>query len=608
MTRHEVTYLPSGKTTRVPDGTSLFSAAHWIGLPIESSCGGRGTCGKCKVKIVGDAEVTDADHRELSPEELAEGWRLSCTLRVSADTVCDVPEVMSRPKAATMGLHRMVVLEPNVVRVPLTLSPSTVDDPRDDVERLREALHAEGYGLDARDLDTLRLVPQAVRDRSEVTAVLCGEHLVALEPAETPDERYGVAVDLGTTTVVATVMDLTTGMASGVASDLNKQARFGGDVISRIGHAMQGHAQLEELRHAALASVQGVIDEALADAELSREQVYEAVVVGNATMLHLLLGIDAKQIAMSPFAPAFREPLDLSAAQAGLHIHPRGRLTLLPALGAYVGADIVAGILATGLAREDGVRLFVDVGTNGEMAVNAGERTAATSAPAGPAFEGAQIHHGMRAADGAIEAVALGETVEVKVIGDVEPHGICGSGLIDAVAQLRLAGLVGVNGRMVSAEEAREAGSPLAEHLIELHGQRAFRLTGDLILTQRDVRELQVAKAAMVVGMRALMELLGVQPEDLEQIMLAGSFGTYINPESALAIGLVPPVPVERIVAAGNAAGEGAKMCLLSFRERLLAHDLPRRVEYLELSARPGFNDEFVAATVFPELPGEART
>ena len=602
MPLYDITYEPHEKSTRVPEGTSLFSGAHWIGLPIESSCGGRGTCGKCKVKITGEAEVTDADHRELKQTEIDQGWRLSCKQLVSRDTVCFVPELMRKPKAATMGLHRMVVLEPNVVRVTLTLDEPTIEVPRDDMERLREALHAEGYGLDPDDVETLRMVPPRIQDRTEVVAIMCGEHLVDIEPPDAPAVAYGVAIDLGTTTVVATVMDLGSGMAVGVASGLNRQAQFGGDVISRIAHSMKGADELEELRAAAVGTVQAILDEAIAEAGIDHEHVYEIVLVGNATMLHLLMGIDAKQIAVSPFSPVWREALDLRAADIGLRIHPRGRLAFLPALGAYVGADIVAGLVATGIAREPRCRLFVDVGTNGEIALGTGERTVATAAPAGPAFEGAQLKCGMRAADGAIEQVILGDTVELKVIGDMEPVGLCGSGLIDAVAQLRLSGLLNAGGRMLSREAAEAAGHPLAHHIIKVEDALAFRLHGEIYLSQRDIRELQFAKAAVATGIRSLMEETDVRADDLEEVLLAGSFGSYINPESAVIIGVVPSVSVDKIVAAGNAAGEGAKMTLLSFRERQIANELPTRVEYLELSAVPGFNDNFVTATMFPEL------
>jgi uncharacterized 2Fe-2S/4Fe-4S cluster protein (DUF4445 family) len=598
----EVAFRPFDKVTRVPEGTTLFNAAHWIGLAIESTCGGRGTCGKCKVQVLaGDVAIRPADRRWFTEAELAEGWRLACEAELTTDAECHVPALMRAPKAATMGLSRFVLLEPNVHKVHLALPEPTLEDVRSDIERLRDALDAEGYGL-ITDLRALRHLPIAIRSaRYDVTAVLCGEHLVAVEPGDTTDVAYGIAVDVGTTTVVATLMDLTTGGAVAVASNLNGQAPFGADVISRIARTRMEETAAAELQRTVVQTIDGLLAEVYAASGVSSASVYEMVVAGNATMLHLLLGVDAHAISVAPFIPAFREPLDLPAAALGVDIHPEGRIQTLPSLGAYVGADIIAGIQATGLTREPELRLFVDVGTNGEIVLGNVERVVATASPAGPAFEGGHVKAGMRAADGAIEGVTLTNgAVELQVIGDVPPLGLCGSGLIDVVAQLRLVGLLDASGRMAQAEDVPD--HPLADRLVEDEGVRAFALAEGITLTQRDVRELQSAKGAISTGIGALMDLLGVTTEDLEQILLAGSFGTYINPRSARVLGLVPPVPVERIVAAGNAAGEGAKMSLLSFREREMAFDLIRRVEYVELSGRPGFNEAFLAAVGFPEL------
>src|SRR5229473_1709888 len=272
-----------------------------------------------------------------------------------------------------------------------------------------------------------------------------------------------------------------------------------------------------------------------------------------------------------------------------------------PARGAYVGADIVAGVLATGIVREDKMRVFVDVGTNGEIVLGNGQRALATAAPAGPAFEGSQIRCGMRATDGAIEGVQLGDTVELQVIGgDVRPQGICGSGLVDAVAQLLLAGLLDHSGRMKTAEDV--PGHPLRERLIDVDGVRAFLLADGVYLTQKDIRELQFAKGSIATGIKVLMDILGIETKDLDEVLLGGSFGSYLNPESAKIIGLVPPVDVDRIIAVGNSAGEGAKIALLSYRERQVAYELPSRIEYIELSGRSDFNDSFISVLGFPQL------
>jgi len=598
----EVTYQPFDRTTRVPPGTTVFSAAHWVGLPIDSTCGGRGTCGKCKVRVLdADMEVTTADHRQLRKDEIDDGWRLSCQARIYEDLTCEVPQLLRVPKAATMGLSRLVIIDPNVRKVFLELVEPDLHDQRSDVARLRDALTAEGHDMIA-DVPVLRTLPKTIRAAEfKVTAVLAGEHLVAVEPGDTTEECFGVAFDVGTTTLVGTLMNLRTGMAAAVSSTLNGQAPFGADVISRISHAMNGTESLDELKTAVVSTMNGILDELYREAGVSPGRTYEAVVVGNVTMLHLLLGIDPTPISMMPFTPTFMDALSVPAREVGLRIHPEGYIQTLPALGAYVGADIVSGVLATGIAREDKIRVFVDVGTNGEIVIGSSQRTLATAAPAGPAFEGSQIKCGMRATDGAIEGVTLGDTVELQVIGgDVPAQGLCGSGLVDAVAQLLNVGLLDHSGRMLSAAEAGD--HPLAARLIEVEGVKAFLLAEGVYLSQRDVRELQFAKGSIATGIKVLMDILGVSAADLDEIFLGGSFGSYLNPESAKIIGLVPPVDVDKIIAVGNSAGEGAKIALLSYRERQVAFELPSRIEYIELSGRTDFNDSFVSVLGFPDL------
>src|SRR6202140_260619 len=598
----EVRYLPFDRTTRVPPGTTLFSAAHWIGLTIDSTCGGRGTCGKCKVRVIeGSAEVTTADHRLLRKEEIQGGWRLSCQTRIYEDMTCEVPQLLRVPKAATMGLGRLVILDPNVRKIYLELAEPSLEDQRSDVLRLKEALTEEGHDMVA-GIPVLRTLPHVLREAGfHITAVLAGENLVAIEAGDTTGECYGVAFDVGTTTLVGAPIIVRTGMAASVLSTLNGQAPFGADVISRISHGMNGPDSILELQTAVVSTMTGILAALYAETGVSPDRTYEAVAVGNATMLHLLFGIDPTPLAVMPFTPAFMEPLSVVASEVGLDIHPRGYIQTLPALGAYVGADIVAGVLATGMVREDKMRVFVDVGTNGEIVLGNGQRALATAAPAGPAFEGSQIRCGMRATVGAIEGVQLGDAVELQVIGgDVPAEGICGSGLVDAVAQLLVVGLLDHSGRMKTAEDV--PGHPLQDRLIDVDGVRAFLLADGAYLTQKAIPDLQFAKGSIATGIKVLMDTLGVETKDLDEVLLGGSFGSYLNPESAKVIGLVPPVDVDRIIAVGNSAGEGAKIALLSYRERQVAFELPGRIEYVELSGRTDFNDAFVSVLGFPHL------
>ena len=399
----------------------------------------------------------------------------------------------------------------------------------------------------------------------------------------------------------ALLVDLGSGATVALGSVLNDQERFGADVISRITYAMEADGGLGKLRGTVLASIDGLLATLLRSSEIDRERIYQAVVAGNSTMLHMLVGVDPSAIALAPFPPVFAEPLDVAAAEVGIAIHPHGRVQTFPVVGAYVGADIVAGVLATGIGRDDRCSLLVDIGTNGEIVLATPDRILAAAAPAGPAFEGAQIRNGMRAHKGAIEAVRMDDDVELDVIEGGDPRGICGSGLADAVAGLRRVGLLDASGRLLRRSDGPSS-HPLRDRLVEVDGAAAFRLADGVELTQRDLRELQYAKGAIAAGIAILLAQAEVEEHELDEILLAGSFGTYIDPASARTIGLVPWVDLDVIRPAGNSSLEGAKMALLSFREHQLGLGLASRIDYVELSSRSDFNDAFVGSLAFPAL------
>ncbi|MDP9261414.1 MAG: ASKHA domain-containing protein, partial [Actinomycetota bacterium] len=404
--------------------------------------------------------------------------------------------------------------------------------------------------------------------------------------------RHAIAFDLGTTTVVATLLDLETGQPKAVQSILNAQQPFGADVISRISAIMMDDGALEMLQRHAHETLQKLTDEVCAEAGVDPSGVYEVVVAGNQTMIQIALGIDPEPLSMAPFTVVARRMPEATAADFGVTVHRRAPAVMFPALGAYVGPDIVAGILATGITLDRRVRLFIDVGTNSEIVLGSSAKTLATAAPAGPAFEAAQIRCGMRAADGAIEGVKIVEgEVELTVIGDVAPVGLCGSGLVDAVAELLGAGMLDRSGRFVL--DASDRFSKIGE-------ENVFYLSDDVFLSQRDVRELQFAKASIATGWGILCRDLGVEPEEISQVLLGGSFGSYLSAASAVKIGLVPKLPLVRIVSAGNVAGEGAKIAALSVTERAAANAILEEVEYVELSGRTDFNDLFIDQLSFP--------
>jgi uncharacterized 2Fe-2S/4Fe-4S cluster protein (DUF4445 family) len=579
------------KEARVIAGTTLFDAASWNGVAIDSTCGGHGTCKKCKVRVVsGDVEISPVDPRAFEPDELRSGWRLACRAQAHADVTVEVPPLQTRPKAALVGVGRHVILRPAVQKRYVELEEPTLEDQRSDLERLLDAMDDVEPRV---PLEVVRGLGRTLRASDwKVTAVLADDLLIAVEPGDTSVRRHAIAFDLGTTTVVATILDLETGQPMAVRSILNAQQPFGADVISRISATMMDEAALDRLRTHAHETLQQLTDEVCAEAGVDPHEVYEIVVTGNVTMIQLALGIDPEPLSMAPFTIAARRMPEARAADFGLRVHERAPAVLFPALGAYVGPDIVAGILATGLTLDRRVRLFIDVGTNSEIVLGSSGRALATAAPAGPAFEAAQIRCGMRAADGAIEGVKIADgEVELTVIGDVEPVGLCGSGLVDAVAELVGAGILDHSGRFVLGS---------SERLDKIGDENVFRLTDDVYLSQRDVRELQFAKASIATGWTILCRELGVEPDEIAQVLLGGSFGSYLTPASAVKIGLVPRLPLPRIVAAGNVAGEGAKIAALSVTERAAANAVLDEVDYVELSGRSDFNDLFIDQLAFP--------
>jgi uncharacterized 2Fe-2S/4Fe-4S cluster protein (DUF4445 family) len=605
--RVRLRFLPDGADVRVPAGTPIFDAASWNGIAIDSTCGGHGTCKKCKVRIAeGDVPISSVDPRAFSPDELRAGWRLACRAPAVADLVVDVPPLQTRPKAALVGVGRHVILRPSVQKRYVELSEPTLEDQRSDVQRLLDAIDDLEPTV---DLEVAKTLGRVLRDAHfKVTAVVCDEALVAVEPGDTTGRRWAIAFDLGTTTVVATLLDLETGTPAAVRSMLNRQQPYGADVISRVSATMLDSDALGALQARAAETLNQLAGEVCEEAGIEPADVHEMTICGNVTMTQLALGIDPEPLSMAPFIVTAHELPPARAADFGVTLHPRAPAFVFPSLGAYVGGDIVAGLLATGLTRDRRVRLFIDVGTNSEIALGSAERVVATAAPAGPAFEAAQIRCGMRAADGAIEGVKIeGDEFRLQVIGDAEPAGMCGSGLVDCVSELVHTGLLDRSGRFIPDEDAAAQHPGLAPRLTKIGEERVFVMhwrgedpANGIFLSQRDVRELQFAKASIATGWQILLGELGLEPSDIQQVLLAGSFGAYLSPVSAIRIGLVPKLALPRIVSAGNVAGEGAKMAALSLRERAEARSILDEVEYVELSGRADFNDAFVDQLAFP--------
>ncbi|MGQ9457116.1 MAG: ASKHA domain-containing protein, partial [Anaerolineae bacterium] len=573
----------------VAAGTTLWAAGVELGLLTQSACGGRGICGKCRVRVADAPPPTEADRRLFREEELAAGWRLACRLVGARDLTGDGPRGAGGRRGGGGGRRRPIPVEPLTRKVLLNLPRPSLADQRSDWARLEAALAAVGHPADGGSLLLWRDLPKTLRQHDFlVTVALHGRRILDVQGGDTVSRCYGLAFDLGTTTVVGILVDLNTGREMGVAAALNGQAIYGSDVLSRLTYAQSDPEGVHKLQARILETVNALVDEVLAQGGVAREDVYAMTVVGNTIMEHLFLGLDPRGIAVSPFVPAISHMVEVPAAQVGVRIHPRAVVTVFPVVGGYVGGDTVGVILTTELHRDPRVRLAIDIGTNGEIVLGSQERLLACAAAAGPAFEGAQISCGMRAAKGAIDQVVLAEDLRLRVLGGGVPQGICGSGLLDAVAELVRVGLVDVRGRLLCPEEVPRPLPPaVAARVHETEQGRAFLLDGPrperpypLYLTQQDIRQLQLAKGAICAGVRILERELGVDHGAVEKVLLAGAFGSYLNPQSALAVGLIPPTALERVVAVGNAAAEGARLALLSARERRTAQALPRQVEY----------------------------
>jgi len=615
----QVKFQPDGRNVFVLRGTKLIEAAGQAGIILNTPCGGEGTCGKCRVEVLQDApEPTEADRRHLAPEQLRRGLRLACQLVVDRDMVVSVPQETRffEQVVLTEGREHRFGLRPGVSKRYVELPPPGVSDVRSDMSRLKEALAPDAEGLRA-DLWLVRSLPSFLRRQGfRGTVVLRNGELLCLEEGDTSGELWGVAFDVGTTTVVGALVNLSTGERAGVASRTNPQVHFGDDVVSRIRHCEVHPDGLEQLNQRIVNCLNDIILELTAGAGVDPRNVYEATAVGNTTMMHILLGIDPSPIAHAPYVASFKEALDVKAREVGLEINPNGYLHVLPNIAGFVGSDTVGVVLASGMNRADEVRLAVDIGTNGEIVVGNRDRLVACSCAAGPAFEGARIRYGMRAAEGAISKVVINERIEANVIGGGRARGLCGSGLLDAVAELLRVGIIEPSGRIVAPEALpREMPRALRDAVVTCDGQpavvlvdgHASQLGEPVLLTQRDVRELQLAKAAVWAGIQVAASELGLEPGEVSQVLLAGAFGNFIRRSNAKRIGLLPDVPTSRIEFIGNAAFVGARLALGSLELRRECEAISARTEYVELANRPDFQRYFAEAMMFPTDAGGAR-
>lgn len=576
---------------------------------MEGTCGGKGTCGKCRVRIQkGDrGEFTAAEKKHLSPAERDRGMALACQCCGQGDLEIYLPTVRADLSRKTKKQKKKVVVATDLEKIYLELAKPSTRDQRSDERRLLDALGEKVTG--PLQVELMRRLPSLLRKAQfKVTAVVAHGEILAVEAGDTTGELYGIAFDIGTTTVVGSLVDFSSGQVLATSSWTNEQNVYGADVISRIQYTVDNPDGLSRLQQVVVEVLNKITGQLVAASGIEAQNIYQVTAVANTTMSHLLLGMPPENLAPSPFVPVFQSQVTLAARELGLRINPGGQTLVLPNVAGYVGSDTVGVMLAASMDQKQKPTLAIDIGTNGEIVLARGEKLFACSTAAGPAFEGAQIRCGMRAAAGAIEAVRIGEEVELDVIGNVPATGICGSGLIDAIAEMLKAGIIDNTGRIVAAEELQ---GKLSEELV-----RRVRMTedgwefvlsygesgeNDVVLTQKDVRELQLAKGAIRAGAEILLQDAGIAAGELDKVLLAGAFGNYIKKESALKIGLLPQVTIEKVRSIGNAAGDGSLLALASVEQRERAQRLARSVKHIELSTRQEFMEAFMSAMYFSE-------
>ena len=620
----KITFLPDRKNIKVGKGTPVLEALERVGISIDTPCGGKGICGKCKILITkGINKITSIEEKLISEEEIRKGFRLACQTKVFEDSIIKIPLKIrldfnklftSKLKGDIHNIKKSFSLESDLKKVFLDLEKPSLDDQRSDWERIKDRLSLMKIGNISNlkvPIEILKKIPNLIRKADfRVTVTILNNEVIDIESGNTTKSSYGIAFDIGTTTVVGYLVDLRTGEELSAVAKTNPQIIHGDDVISRIEFVQKQKDGLKKLQEEIVNTLNEIVRETTQRAGINKNNIYETVVVGNTCMHHLFLGLNPSNIAPSPYIPVIKESLSLKVKDIPeFELNPTANVYILPNISAFVGADIVGGVLSTSMWMEEKIVLFVDLGTNGEVVLGSKKKLWACSTAAGPAFEGARISSGMRAVEGAIDKVKItNKSVTWRIINNVKVKGLCGSGLIDLIAEMLKIGLINKSGKLINRENCQsEIGEEIKKRIIrEIEGNKFILVKSDkaeggepIYLTQRDIREVQLAKAAIYAGIKILLKEVGIYPEDIQEILLAGAFGNFINKESARRIGLIPHLPLRRIRFIGNAAGKGAEIALLSKKMREVSQEMSKKVKYIELSSRPDFQEEFIKAMSF---------
>ncbi len=602
-----IKFRPQGTEAPADARLSLLEIARKAGIGLENKCGGVGKCGKCRVRLVSGrlTPPTQAERDLLTAAELSAGYRLACQARPrdgSTRLTIDIPahSLTLQQRFQIEGLAYGGKHDPPVASFRLNVKPAAIKDVRSDFTRLRDTLESrKGISVKRSSLPALRQLPEVLRAYGwKARALLREGELLAVRP---PGFRrlLGLAVDLGTSKIAMFLVDLESGETIANLGFMNPQLPFGEDVMSRIQYANTSAAASSELQSLVIKGINDELAALLKPMGLAPSDIVETCLVGNTAMHHLFAGLPVVQLGFAPYVPATTSGTEVPAEELGLSMLPQGQVYLPSPIAGFVGSDMLAAIIATRLHRQAGPVLLMDLGTNTEVALKVDGRIVCCSCASGPAFEGGALRHGMRAAEGAIEKVRIDSRgdVIVSTVGNADPAGICGSGILDSLAALRDAGIITPAGRMLQERDG----------VVEENGELAYRLTpfaeddGWITITQNDVREVQKAKGAVRAGIEMLMAHTGIEASDLRRIIIAGAFGNYIDPLSALSIALIPPIAPKHIVQVGNAAGVGARALLCSRSLRTEAERLAHRIEYLELVAFPKSELYFASGMMLSE-------
>lgn len=621
MTHYSVTFFPDNKEVQVEPGTDLLRAAAMAGIELKSTCGGKGTCGRCLVRVrEGKVKTIQGN---ITARQKSAGYVLACQTKVEGNIVVEIPkdarldehQVLLEKKAnrgvlaeKELDLLAGYEFKPICRQLHLTLDPPTLTENTSDLSRLNAEIRKMigeteltiGLPMLQKLADTLRLGDWKVT----VTLVTLNgtTEIVHLEPGHLDRKVYGVAVDIGTTTVVVDLVDMATGLTVDRAGSYNKQTRYGDDVISRMIHASENNG-LEELQVAVVRTINELLKKILHKHGIDPNDVYVAVTAGNTTMAHLFLGLHPKYIRLEPYIPTATILPPVRAREVGLGLNPDAWVFSFPAVASYVGGDIVSGTLATKFAKEDGLTLFIDIGTNGEMVLGNKDWLISCACSAGPAFEGGGITFGMRAMRGAIERVFIDASsfeVEVDTIGGYKPVGICGSGLIDCLAKLRQVGIIDRTGKFQRDVQTPRLRSSEGDWEFVLVWGKDSDQGKDIVITESDIKNLIRSKGAIFAGIESLLKTVQMDVHALDKILIAGGFGNYLNIHDSVQIGLLPDVSLEKFEFVGNTSLKGAKLALLSLDAFAEALELGKKMTYLELSVGNLFMDEFMSATFLP--------